>query len=436
MTRVTNFLTIIFLTLITFVPILAEEVIIRDAEIEDTLTQITQRIFDVAGLRKKDAKLYVIRSDTVNAFTIGNGYIFVTSGLLLKFKNPIHIIAVLSHETGHLAGGHIDSMMHRIRNSSSGFLVSVLAGILGSLMTGSADAMAVSLGYAMTTERLLLRFSREQEQAADMLGAKYLEKMGYDPKVMMETFEAFEHMEMLGGASNIPTYARTHPRSLDRVVALSNRKSKKGLKTVCPPTIAEKYKRVTAKLSAYLGDPSKWQPIAPTDDYPKAIYLHRKGRSAEAIDILKKLIRENPKDVYYKETLAQILCKSGKEKEALEYYKQICSRNANVLIKVDYAKALIQTKQIDSAVKILETAKYEDRLNPEIFRLLANAYGQKNKKGLSFLMLAQERILLKDYRTAHDLLKNCITMMDPKTETSAIKKAKHLKELIERERKM
>ena len=105
----------------SFSQIKAEEdiTIIRDAEIEETLTEIVQKIFDVAGLRKKSAKVYVVHSDSINAFTIGNGYVFVTSGLKKKKKNPLNLIAVLSHETGHLAAGHIDSMVSRLQNSSS-----------------------------------------------------------------------------------------------------------------------------------------------------------------------------------------------------------------------------------------------------------------------------------------------------------------------------
>ena len=419
----------------SFSQIKAEEdiTIIRDAEIEETLTGIVQKIFDVAGLRKKSAKVYVVHSDSINAFTIGNGYVFVTSGLMMKFKNPLNLIAVLSHETGHLAAGHIDSMVSRLQNSSSNFLMAMLAGMLGGLATGSEEALAVLLGYAMTDERLFLRFSREQELAADALGASYLEKMGYDTQAMIEVFEVFERMEIIGGAASLPTYVRTHPKSIDRISALQKRQKTNGKSKKCTPELVEKYKRITEKLKSYVGNSGLFEQI-PQEDYPKAIYLHRKGKSKEAIEILKKIVARKPKDVYYKETLAQMLSESGNPSEAIKYYKQIYSPKSHVLIKVDYAQALVQEKQADSAIKILETAKYEDRFNPEIFRLLANAYGQKGRQGLSFFMLAQEQILLQNYHMAYELLKNSLQLMDKKTEASYIKKAQYFKQLLEREK--
>lgn len=408
--------------------------IFRDAETEEILTEITQKIFEVAGLRKKSVKMYVIISDSINAFTTGNGYVFVTTGLLLKFnKNPLHLIAVLSHETGHLAGGHIDRMINRIQNSSSNFLVAMLAGMVGGLVTGSEEAVAVLLGYAMTDERLFLRFSREQELAADSLGASYMEKMGYDIQPMIEVFEAFERMEIIGGSASLPVYVRTHPKSADRITALLKRKKTDKKLGSCDQKLIDKYRRITGKLQSYIRT-NKLFEETPKEDYPKAIFLHQNGKSTEAITILKKLVKTNPKDIYYKETLAQILTEAGNPSEAIKYYKQIYSERSHVLVKIDYAKALVQAKQPDAAIKILEAAKYEDHLNSEIFRLLANAYGQKGRKGLSFLMLAQEQMLLQNYQMAYDLLKNSIDLMNEKTEGSYIKKAKYFKQLLERDK--
>ncbi|MBQ7674439.1 MAG: M48 family metalloprotease, partial [Alphaproteobacteria bacterium] len=328
--------------------------IFRDAETEEILTEITQKIFEVAGLRKKSVKMYVIISDSINAFTTGNGYVFVTTGLLLKFnKNPLHLIAVLSHETGHLAGGHIDRMINRIQNSSSNFLVAMLAGMVGGLVTGSEEAVAVLLGYAMTDERLFLRFSREQELAADSLGASYMEKMGYDIQPMIEVFEAFERMEIIGGSASLPVYVRTHPKSADRITALLKRKKTDKKLGSCDQKLVDQYRRITGKLQSYIRT-NKLFEETPQEDYPKAIFLHQNGKSTEAITILKKLVKTNPKDIYYKETLAQILTEAGNPSEAIKYYKQIYSERSHVLVKIDYAKALVQAKQPDAAIKILE----------------------------------------------------------------------------------
>jgi predicted Zn-dependent protease len=172
----------------------------------------------------------------------------------------------------------------------------------------------------------------------------------------------------------------------------------------------------------------------PSDDYSKAIYLHKNGKSKEAVEILKKLTQSNPNDVYYKDTLAQILCESGRADEAVKIYRQFCNEKSNSLIRVDFAKALLESdNDLDYAISILESTKYADYLNSEIFRLLAKAYGKKGRRGLAFFMLAQEQMLLQNYQMAYNLLKNCIKIMDKKTEAPYIKKAEYLKTLIERQ---
>lgn len=420
-------------------------IIIRDTETEELLTDIVQKIFVEAKLNPKNAKVFIVQSDSINAFTTGNGYVFITSGMILKFKNPVNLIAVLCHETAHLSAGHINTMIAKLQAEKPLFWLSMLAGIAGSLATGSPDAMALLLGYQMTSERLFLRFSRDQEFAADALGAKFLQQMGYDLQALIEVFEIFEHLEIMDGVSGFPTYVRTHPRSIDRISALKKqneayfktnlqRSGKAQLKTKCSPELNKKYARITAKLRAFLGSKSPFQQ-APKNDYPKAIYLHRKGCSEEAINILKRLITTDPKDLYYKEALAQILEETGHSQEAVKYYEEICRTKNYPLIRVEYAKSLIQIHQDDSAIKILEKVQYDDPFNPEIFRLLAKAYGQKHRHGISFFMLAQEQMLLQNYPEALNLLKNSIKKLDKQKEKKYIEKARYFIELIEREMK-
>jgi predicted Zn-dependent protease len=411
----------------------AEFSIIRDAEIEEILTEIAKSAFEVAGLRPKSAKVYVVNSDDINAFTIGNGYIFIHSGLLLHFENPLHFLGVLCHETGHIAAGHIDRQINAIQQRSRNLMLAMLAGLVGAAVTGSQEAVALSLGYLMTDERLYLRYSRGEEFAADALGATYLEKLGYGADVMIETFDAFQRMDILNGGINLPVYIRSHPKTEDRISALQKRVKSKRFKA--SDELAKKYARVLIKLKAYLKI-LDIRTTVPNDDYSRAIYLHRIGRSKEAIVALRNLLKANPKDVYYLETLAQTLYESGRLNEAIEIYEKIYNKNISVLIKIDYANALIEAnKKLESAISILEAAKYEDYFNSDVYRLLGKAYGKRKKEGLSLLNLAQEQALLQDYQRARELLIICLGKLDQKTESSQIKKAKYLKELIERDYK-
>ena len=384
-------------------------------------------IFKIAGLREKSAKIFVINSDEINAFTIGNGYIFINSGLLLKFKNPEQVIAVLSHETAHIAAGHINRLMAKILNRQRNATGAMLAGLLATILTGSEKAMAASLGYLMTDERLFLRYSRGQEFAADSLGASYMEKLGYDSECMISVFQTFRDDNLLNGGEYAPEYVRSHPDANSRIAALKNRSHRKQ----ADKNLADKYSRILRKLRAYLKSKNS------TDDkYSHVIYLHRCGKISEAIAIIKELSKQNPHDIFYKEALARLLYESGNLEKSIKVYKQIYNNDLNPLIKKDYAEVLIEANyNLEKAIRILEGIKYDSCFDSDIFRLLAKAYGKKNKIGISNFMLAQEKLLNGEPLIARGLLDICLSQLDKKKEASYIKKAKYLKELINRNQK-
>lgn len=407
--------------------------LIRDAEIETVLTDMVKPIFKVAGLKEKSAKIFVINSDEINAFTIGNGYIFINSGLLLKFKNPMQVIAVLSHETAHIAAGHINRLMAGVLNRQRNAMGAVFAGLLATILTRSEKAMAAVLGYLMTDEALFLRYSREQELAADSLGALYMEKLGYDPKYMIRVLQTFEDEHILNGGEHTKEYTKTHPNANSRITALQNRShnlTKKAGKSSKKKdkNLEEKYSRILRKLKAHLKSENLSK-----DDYSRAIYLHRCGKVSEAIAIMEDLSRKNPRDIFYKEALAHLLYESGNLKRSIKIYEQIYKKDLNPLIKKDYAEVLIEANHdLKRAIRILESIEYDLYFDSEIFRLLAKAYGKKDKIGIAKFMLAREQLLKGNLPAAKRLLDECLLKLDKKKECSYIKKAKYLKELISR----
>ncbi|MCR5224848.1 MAG: tetratricopeptide repeat protein, partial [Alphaproteobacteria bacterium] len=188
------------------------------------------------------------------------------------------------------------------------------------------------------------------------------------------------------------------------------------------------------KLRAFLGN--SFAGASGNDEYLKAVLCHRTGRHNEAISILQKLLKTHPNDRYYKETLAQVFYENGWLQNAINIYEQIYQKGINILIKIDYARALIEARQkIDFAIQMLESAKYQERFESEIYRLLGKAYGIKKREGVAMLMLAQEQMLEQNYQVALEMLQQALSKLNQKTEKSYIKKAKELSEILQRELK-
>ena len=81
--------------------------LIRDTETEETLTDYVQQIFKAANLPPENAEVVLINDPTINAFVAGGQTIFIHTGLITQSKYIDDLIFVLSHETGHIVGGHV-----------------------------------------------------------------------------------------------------------------------------------------------------------------------------------------------------------------------------------------------------------------------------------------------------------------------------------------
>src|SRR5580698_7893943 len=107
----------------------------------------------------------LIESDEINAFTLPGGYVFINTGLLELSANEAELASAIAHEIGHAAARHATRQASRDRLINIGTLP---LAILGGPAAGLAMRAAVPMAY--------MRFSREFETEADLLGIQYLWK--------------------------------------------------------------------------------------------------------------------------------------------------------------------------------------------------------------------------------------------------------------------
>jgi predicted Zn-dependent protease len=150
----------------------------------------------------------LIESDEINAFTLPGGYVFINIGLLRLGANEAELAASIAHEIGHAAARH--ATRQASRNQLLGMTTIPLA-IFGGI-AGLAARQAVNLAAPMA----FMKFSREFETEADLLGIQYLWKAGYDPTAAVDLFEALESTEKRQPGS-VGKLFRTHPLTQDRI---------------------------------------------------------------------------------------------------------------------------------------------------------------------------------------------------------------------------
>ena len=157
----------------------------------------------------------VLNSPIVNALALPGGHIYVSRGLLALVGNEAELAGVLGHEIGHVTARH-----HAQRESSQ-----TVAGVasLGVSILGAIAGLPLMQGTQMLAGAFLAGYTRDQEYEADLLGIRYLNAAGYDPKAMatfLAKLNAWTTLEetLLGRDSKDRVdYLATHPNTEDRV---------------------------------------------------------------------------------------------------------------------------------------------------------------------------------------------------------------------------
>ena len=148
-----------------------------------------------------DFKVGVIEDADPNAMALPGGTIVVTRGLLEQIDSENELAFVLAHEIGHFRN------RDHLRQLGRGFA-------LGLLMTAVAgeDGGMLSSGVVEVTAR---RFSRQQEEAADLFALELLEAEYGHVADATRFFERLTKNDVRTG--RVVGYFSTHPLSRDRV---------------------------------------------------------------------------------------------------------------------------------------------------------------------------------------------------------------------------
>ena len=145
---------------------------------------------------------------TVNAFALPGGQVFLTAGLFKRLGNEAQLAGVLGHEVGHVVHRH--SAEHLAKQQFTQVLVGAAAVASSDDQSGGRQAAAIA---ALVGDVVNLKFSRTDELEADTYGVGALGKAGYDPRALSEVMEV---LKASSGGSGRPEFLSSHPDPGDR----------------------------------------------------------------------------------------------------------------------------------------------------------------------------------------------------------------------------
>lgn len=383
--------------------------LIRDSEIEALLNDYARPIFKAAGLGSGRIAMRIVRNDAFNAFVIDGRNVFVHTGMLMQSKTPNEVIGIIAHEAGHIAGGHMAALRHRIKKDQTrALLLQILAvGLMGAgAASGSRDVAGAGTGLLYGGNEIVMRSilaeRRSQESAADQAGLAYLRATKQSGRGMLETFERFAQQEYISDTYKDP-FVRSHPVATDRLNQLRQKAQRsRYYNTVDSPELQLRHDLMRAKLSGYLETPGTVFNRYPRTDkslparYARGIARYFQGGHGglqAALSEINYLIKARPQYPYFWEVKGDLLMRSGKSKEAIPHLRKAISltRGGASLIRVQLATALQNSGgkgSLNESVKLLRKSLIGDK-NPRAYRLLATAYYKKGDRPKADAMTAQ-----------------------------------------------
>jgi len=183
--------------------------LVTDPVVTEYVNRIGQNL-----VRNSDARvpftIKVLDNEEVNAFALPGGFFYVDSGLIVAADNEAELAAVMAHEIAHVAARHATKNMTR---SEIWNIASIPLMFIGG-PAGYAIAEVASLAVPMS----FLKFSRDAEREADLLGLEYDYAAGYDPQAFVQFFEKLK-VDDKKKHSKLAKMFSTHPMTDDRVTA-------------------------------------------------------------------------------------------------------------------------------------------------------------------------------------------------------------------------
>ena len=391
--------------------------IIRDAEIEFFLQTLIDNI--VKNSNKKKRQLYprLILDNNYNAFVTGTNKVYINTGLINQATSIDEIQGVLAHEIGHLFLNHHNSRLIDKKKSSQysnlAAAASIALTIAGKLNSNTATGLL--LGGQDLAIKSYLQFSRIQETQADNFALQIMKKSNISTLGIKQLHKRLSEEEYLNKDLQ-SNYYRSHPffkSRLDQLQRFEGDKLVKYKETNYIYIYDHKInlKHINNKITAYNQDPFNVLEKHIYENsilslYSSTIAYLKVGKHDLAIRNVNLLLKKYQNYPFFYELIADVYYDKGDFSLAILNYKKAhqklseVSENSGTLVKFSLAKAYLKSnenKNIKKAIVLLEElVEFEPKWS-YVWRLLAEGYGKINKKGITFIALAEEAMIKKNF---------------------------------------
>ncbi|MBI2822681.1 MAG: M48 family metalloprotease [Acidobacteria bacterium] len=216
--------------------------ILRDRRVAGYVEEIGQRLLAAVPeeFRHPEFNYYfrVVDARDINAFALPGGPMYVNRGMIEAAGSEGEAAGVMAHELSHVVLRHGTAQATKAEKLQFG---AIAGAILGSILGGGIGEI-VSQGTQFGLGAVFLRFSRDFEKQADLLGAQIMAGAGYDPRGLARMFETIEKQRRSGG----PQWLSDHPNPGNRSAYINEEARRLTIED--PVRDSGEFRRVQAQL--------------------------------------------------------------------------------------------------------------------------------------------------------------------------------------------
>ena len=188
---------------------------LQDSEVTDYVSKVGRKVAATSQRKQLEYHFKIVDSPSMNAFSLPGGYVYVNRALLEFVESESELAGVLGHEVGHVVA------YHSMNDVARRWLVDrvVYEGQKAGLVNDQQihDMIKQYGGTALLfVDR---KFSREEENEADLLGLYNTSRAGWDPNGLVAFLN---RLIRLGADRNLyELLLRRHPLPEERVETLA-----------------------------------------------------------------------------------------------------------------------------------------------------------------------------------------------------------------------
>lgn len=384
--------------------------IVSDPQLENFLDRIGWRLAYYGSRNPPNFHFYPIANRAVNAFAMPGANIGVNTGTIVAARTESELAAVMAHEEAHVTQHHIAREANRSPFSDIATWAIALAGMAASQGDPNTIIGSVLAAESANAQRQI-NYSRSIEMEADNIGIRTLARAGFNPMAMADFFGRMQQNVRLYGY--IPPLLMNHPVDSTRIAEATARAKQ------YPPRHPKKsltFELMRARARVLQAD-------LPSDAitfysrelaaghhtagilYGDALALQQNGQYANALHVVKTLIKTHPHQRNIILLQADLLFETHHVGSALSLDQQVLSSNPQYEPAIlQTARQLIASGKPQRARQLLLTSNPSFGAIPETYRLLARAADQKHNTAEAAYEMANYHAARYNYVAAVETL--------------------------------